>query len=553
MRFTILLAMLILPALVRAQQKPSPEQPFPEQPFPEQPFPEQPFPSQPFPSQQSTLFYAQVHTLDDLDRLAARTAAVDFVPKSPIDSSLAALVYSDYVKIGFRYENATWWGSDSPFWIETFHPGFVQRENVMLFAREDGFNRLIPFSTDDFNYDIDDLDVAKLSGSGHAGIKIAGKFPGGATQEMLTFLGSSYFRGRSEHTIYGASARGLAVDIALNKDEEFPFFRAFWVHQPDDDDKSVRVLALMDSPSVAGAYQFDLTPGLVTTSIDVTASLHFRRVPEKIGLAPLTSMWIWGDGLDGPPKDARPSVHDSDGLLIRTKGGRSDGGDDWLWRAFARQSYPSVSRFAVDRLAGFGVMQRNTAFFHFDDHNAQYHKRPSVFVTPTKGWPAGQIELLEIPGEHEGVDNIGAYWIPNESVSTDQPLKFSYRVDIFGGQHPDEKNVARATNFQIDRPDKKGEPIEMTIRFAGGPIANLPADATVEVAIATIRGEAKKKSLEKTETGDWLLTLDVTATEDAPVELTVALRHEGQAVTETFAYLCPPSEPSFVYPDVYTR
>lgn len=499
------------------------------------------------------LNYVQVDDFDDLDRLAKRTAAADFVPKPSIDPALAALDYDDYIKIGFKYQNATWWGGESPFWIETFHPGFVQRENVMLFVREDGFNRQIKFSTDDFNYDIEDFEPEKLSVSGHAGIKIAGKFPGGATQEMLTFLGSSYFRGRSEHTIYGASARALAVDVALNKDEEFPFFRAFWVHQTADDAKTVRVLALMDSPSVAGAYQFDLTPGLVTTSIDVTASLHFRHVPEKVALAPLTSMWIWGDGLAGPPKDARPSVHDSDGLLIRTKNSRSDGGDDWLWRAFARPSYPSVTRFAADRLAGFGVMQRNTAFYHFDDHNAQYHKRPSVFVTPTKGWPAGEIELLEIPGEHEGVDNIGAYWIPAGGVSTDDPLTFGYRVDIFGGTHPDETNVAHATNFQIERPVTDDEPIEMTIRFASGPIANLADDATIEVMMSTIRGHAEKKSLQKTETGDWLLTLELKPTENAPMELRVGLRHEGQPITETFAYLMPESEPTFVYPDVYTR
>lgn len=495
----------------------------------------------------------QVDDFGDLERLAQRTAAAEFVPKPAIDPALAALSYDDYIKIGFKYKHATWWGGDSPFWIETFHPGFVQRESVTLFVREDGFNRQVKFSTDDFNYDIENFDPESLSVRGHAGIKIAGKFPGGATQEMLTFLGSSYFRGRSEHTIYGASARGLAVDVALNRPEEFPFFRAFWVHQPADDAETVRVLALMDSPSVAGAYQFDLTPGLVTTSIDVTASLNFRRVPEKVGLAPLTSMWIWGDGLSGPPKDARPSVHDSDGLLIRTKNNRSGGGDDWLWRAFARPSYPSVTRFAADRLAGFGVMQRNTAFYHFDDHNAQYHKRPSVFVTPTRDWPAGEIELLEIPGEHEGVDNIGAYWIPTGGVSTDSPLKFGYRVDIFGGTHPDETNVARATNFTIERPETEDQPIEMTIRFAGGRIADLDDDAAVEVTMATIRGEVKKKSLKKTETGDWLLALELKPTENAPMELRVGLRHEGEAVTETFAYLCPESKPKFVYPDVYTR
>ncbi|TWU60693.1 Glucans biosynthesis protein G precursor [Rubripirellula tenax] len=491
--------------------------------------------------------YSQVETFDDLDQLAKQTASSDFVPRRAVPESLAAMVYDQYVKIQYKIENATWWGTDRPFWIETFHQGFVQRDRVWLFVREDDRNRLIPFSTDDFTYDLHGLDPKSIADAGHAGIKIAGRFPRGAEEEFLTFLGSSYFRARSESNVYGASARGLAIDIATEGAEEFPFYRAIWIDEPTPDAKSVTVRALLDSPTVCGAYQFELMPGATTTSIDVRSSLHFRRVPKKLAIAPLTSMWIWGDGLRGPPKDARPSVHDSDGLLIRTGEAAHS---DWTWRAIARPPYPSVTSFPTDRLLGFGLMQRNTSFFHFDDHNALYNKRPSVFVTPHGDWGAGRIELLELPGAHEGIDNLGAYWIPQLPPTTDAPLRLRYTVEFFGGDHGGQSNVARATSLELKR---GAESIALTVRFAGEVIREIPATAYIDVAIATVRGAISEQKLTKTQTGDWLLKMVATPSEPAPMEIKATLRHRGQPVSETFSYLCPHDEPQFVYPDVYTR
>ncbi len=123
-------------------------------------------------------------------------------------------------------------------------------------------------------------------------------------------------------------------------------------------------------------------------------------------------MWMWGDGLKGPPKDLRPSVHDSDGLLVQTKH------DEWTWRPYARQSYPSVAQIPAKQVLGFGVIQRNRDLLHYEDHNAQYHNRPSLWVTFDKPQTKGHVELLELVGAHEGVDNIGAYWVPDEKLKS---------------------------------------------------------------------------------------------------------------------------------------
>ncbi len=491
--------------------------------------------------------YAQVRTFAELDTLARDTAAAPFIPRRPIPAALAAMGYADYVKMAFSHDKATWWGGVSPFWIETFHQGFVQRDRVWLFAAEEYENRMIPFSTDDFKYDLPQFDVSSISGAGHAGIKIAGRFPSGAEQEILTFLGSSYFRARSENSLYGASARGLAIDVGTSGAEEFPFYRSFWVKRSQPGARSVTILALLDSPSVSGAYQFELKPDRDQTRVSVKASLHFRRVPEKLAIAPLTSMWIWGDGLSGPPKDERPACHDSDGLLIRT-GSKKD--SDWTWRALSRSPYPSLSSFETDELLGFGLMQRNTSFFHYGDYNAKYDQRPSVFVTPSKNWGAGKIELLELPGAHEGIDNIGAYWIPDQPPTTDTPLRLEYDVDFFRGDYGDESDVALATALELRR---NQETIELTIRFTGAEISKLGVDEQIETVITTVRGKLVGKMIQKTKTGDWLLTLVLQPTEEAPIGVEARLDLDGEAISETFAYLCPHREPEFTYPDVYTR
>ncbi|MEM6688965.1 MAG: glucan biosynthesis protein, partial [Planctomycetota bacterium] len=500
----------------------------------------------------------RVHTVADLDLLAARLAKNPYQPVPEVPGDLAGLTYDEYINIAFRHDRGMWWTPQDqlPFWLESFHRGFVQQDRVDLFVREDGRNFYVPFSADDFRYDkllsksSIDLKSSEIRESGHAGIKIAGKFPGGSIAEIVTFLGASYFRARTEHTFFGSSARGLAIDAASHLPEEFPAFTCFWVQRPREDDKALRVLALLDGPSVTGAYQFDITPGDATTTLVIDAKLHARRDIKKLGIAPITSMWMWGDGLVGPAKDFRPGVHDSDGLLINTleKG--------WLWRPFSRQAYPSVSQFPAGEILGFGVMQRNTAFYHYDDHNAHYERRPSIYVTPLGGdWTDGRVELFELPGAHEGIDNIAAFWVPGETLRAGESRELQYRLEFLWGTLKRHNQLARATALSIKRLDSSGEnaAIGLELRFHGAELDKLPPKANLETNLVTIRGELVGQKVQKTDTGDWLVELRLRPTEDAPIELRVQLSRDGLPVSEEVAYLLPNKEPSFIYPDVYTR
>src|SRR5437762_4172994 len=125
-------------------------------------------------------------------------------------------------------------------------------------------------------------DITVPDDLGFAGFRVLGRFESSPhLLEIASFLGASYFRAIAEGQVYGTSARGLAIDVGLPKAEEFPVFREFWIERPQPEARQLRIWALLDSPSVAGAYQFDLRPGKDTV-LEIKARLFFRRKPDKV-------------------------------------------------------------------------------------------------------------------------------------------------------------------------------------------------------------------------------------------------------------------------------
>ena len=215
--------------------------------------------------------YMKVNSFESLSKLAKDLSQYTFDPMPAPADVLNDLTYEQYRQIEFKYPRGVWWGGKTPFWFESFHRGFLQRGKIELFTLIDGKTAHVPYNSEDFDYH-DVLDPSKVpADTGHAGLKIAGRFPRiGDGEELLTFVGSSYFRSRPDGFSYGASARALAVNIAMNQPEEFPALRAFWVIKPINHSKTVKVLALLDSPRVTGAYQFDFTPGIHESAVSYT-------------------------------------------------------------------------------------------------------------------------------------------------------------------------------------------------------------------------------------------------------------------------------------------
>lgn len=258
---------------------------------------------------------------------------------------------------------------------------------------------------------------------------------------------------------------------------------------------------------------------------------------------------MWGDGLVGPPLDKRPSVHDADGLLIKAN-------DEWTWRALSRQSYPSISRIDVNDLQGFGLLQREQDYERYRDDQALYHKRPSIWIEPQTEFPAGYMELMELPGAHEGIDNIGAYWVVSDDVQLDQPLSFVYKIKYFSGDLPAAEGsaVAKASRTNVVRHNDEQSEIEFRVDFEGPLLADVKDLENVEVELTTIRARVTDQRLERKSDNKLMLVVTVEPeSNDGPCEVRARLKQQGQPLTERWAYLCAVEPPRYKYPSVYTR
>ena len=354
--------------------------------------------------------------------LAQALAAEPQAPPKRVAEPFLKLDYDVYRLIAPRHENAQWRDADLPFWVEFFPAGFIFEYPIEV-NLVDRAGRVETLKADDrwFQFRGAVSSLAHEPGGGFSGFRLLGRLKGASPKtEFAVFQGASYFRAIGADQWYGSSARGLAIDIGLPTPEEFPRFTRFWIEQPADDATEARVWALLDSPAVAGAYQFTISTGKETT-LAVEADLWFRHGVQKVGVAPLTSMWMW-DVASKPADDPRPAVHDADTLWI------DEPGKPPVIRPLERPEKPKVSSWEVSQLQRFGLLQRDRDFAHYQDNEAHYDRRPSVWVVPEGDWGRGRVELLELPSDHEGGDNIGAYWVSEKPVRAHDHLELKYRV-----------------------------------------------------------------------------------------------------------------------------
>ncbi len=239
-------------------------------------------------------------------------------------------------------------------------------------------------------------------------------------EPWVTFLGASYFRAKGELGQVGMSARGIALTPGGYGPEEFPDFVAFWFTPAPSPNSPQVIYALLDGPSVSGAYRIAMerTKGVV---MDFEVALYFRAPVERLGLAPLTSMYWYSETLKQNGVDWRPEVHDSDGLALWTATGER------IWRPLNNPASIIVSSFADDRPRGFGLLQRDRNFDHYLD-GVGYEKRPSTWVEPVGDWGRGAVQLVEIPTNDEIMDNIIAYWNPEKPVAKGDQINLRYRI-----------------------------------------------------------------------------------------------------------------------------
>jgi glucans biosynthesis protein len=448
-----------------------------------------------------------------------------------------ALTYDQYRDIRFRPDHSLWRDQKLPFEVQFFHPGFVNTETVKIHeVTAGGASREIPFDTANFDYG-HNKPPSKALASGYSGFRVHFPINNAAHKdEVIVFQGASYFRAIGKDQRYGLSARGLAVDTVGGNGEEFPRFTEFWLEKPAPDATSLTITALLDSKSVTGAFLFKITPGSDTV-VDVQSRLYLRKGVATLGVAPLTSMFFSGEN-QPQPGDFRPEVHDSDGLMVET------GTGEWLWRPLSNPKHILTTSFAMPKVLGFGLMQRDHAYTSYEDDEARYELRPSAWITPTSDWGPGRVELVQLNTVDETNDNIVAYWVPANLPAPGTPLAFDYRMRWQGKeeQHPPGAWATQSRSGRSFATLGKGEE-QVIVDFAGPALAALPVDAPVK---AVVTGAANVDVVSTNvyrndANGTWRLAIRFKQRKaDEPVELRAFLQNGKDILSETWTHVIPP-------------
>jgi glucans biosynthesis protein len=466
-------------------------------------------------------------------------------PTTSLPEAVKALDWDRYQAIRYRPERALWAGEGRRFQVRFFHLGLYYHSPVRIAEVVDGRARELAYDPDLFDYGDSGLQGVPLPRDlGFAGFRVFSHLD--LQRDIVAFLGASYFRAVGAEMQYGLSARGLAIDCGLDRPEEFPMFTAFWLERPAPEADTLRVYALLDSPSIAGAYRFDITPA-ATLVMDVDAALYPRRAIERLGVAPLTSMFWYGENDRRTANDWRPEIHDSDGLALWT------GAGEWIWRPLVNPLHLRVNAYLDDNPRGFGLLQRDRDFDHYQDDGAFYDRRPSLWVEPKAGWGKGAVQLVEIPTVDETFDNIVAFWHPADAAQPGQELLFSYRLH-WGAQPPVAPRLAQVVATRTGLGGVVGRrrtyfSWRFVVDFAGGQLASLGESAAVEPVITASRGLIEIPAARPlAAVRGYRVMFDLRPTDDSPepIELRLYLRANGQALSETWLYQwTPPAQRAF--------
>jgi glucans biosynthesis protein len=474
---------------------------------------------------------------DYVKQLAAEIATEPYEPpREQVSPFFRKLGYDGYRRIRFIPENSLWRSDNLPFQIQFFHPGYLFNQTLEIHEFTATHTQPIPFTQKFFDYQELKPSFWAKRGLNYAGFRVINEINApGKWDEIVSFLGASYFRALAKEQRYGISARGLALNAGGPAAEEFPAFIEFWLGKPDPGAKSLTVHALLDSKSVCGAYSFMITPG-AETLVDVHATLYFRANVEVPGLAPLTSMFWYGEASPHHFGDFRPEVHDSDGLLVAPSEGER------LWRPLTNPVGLLRTDFPAPALGGFGLLQRDRELRNYEDLEAAYHLRPSVWVEALGQWPAGRVRLVELPAGNEFNDNIVAFFTPDQPVAPGKPLELSWRLHwtnaaTFGGA----PGWVRSTRQTIH--DGAPNRTRYVVDFNGLPADVVPINSELFPEIVTA-GSAKLEHTHvvRNETdGSWRLVMAFSAPPDAPAtELRARLKLGEKVVTETWAMTWKP-------------
>jgi len=470
-----------------------------------------------------------------------------YVPTpAPADDILNKIDYQALQQISFKTDYALYADGSSPYPVTFFHLGKFSRQPVRVHVLEDGSDGLVAREIvyDDSYFDMpsDSPAHALPEGSGFAGFRFQESKLGDQSRldwhknDWVSFLGASYFRAIGELYQYGLSARGIAVDVAVpDRAEEFPIFTDVYLAPQKADSNSVTVYALLEGPSITGAYRFDMRRDKAVL-MDVDSTLFLRKDISRFGIAPMSSMYWFSETVKPTAVDWRPEVHDSDGLALWT------GAGERIWRPLNNPTATLASSFSDENPRGFGLLQRDRDFDHYLD-GVHYELRPNLWVEPLEHWGKGSVQLIEIPTDDEIHDNIVAMWVPAEPATAGKSYRFRYRLHWIANEaFPMSTAYCVATRLgnggQPGQPRPKGLR-KFMVEFRGGGLSSLPFGVKPEPVLWSSRGEFSyifTEAVPDNVPGHWRAQFDLAVSGKEPVEMRLFLKSANEVLSETWSY-----------------
>jgi glucans biosynthesis protein len=478
---------------------------------------------------------AKAFGLSQLQGYAKKLASQPYkAPYRPPAELLRRVNYDSVQKIHFRSEAALWHGA-ATYPVAFFHMANYSGEPVTIHAVRDGVAREILYSPDYFDYGTSGVDPRPLAKLGFPGFRVMDSQT--APTDWLAFQGASYFRSSGEDAQYGASARGIAINTALQSVEEFPRFSQFWL---EENGPVITIYALLEGPSVTGAYKFD-TVKHGGTVMNVHCDLYFRADITRLGVAPLTSMYWYGENQRDKASDWRPEVHDNDGLAI------ANGRGERVWRPLINPPQIQTNSFMDENPKGFGLMQRDRLFDDYQDDSAFYNKRPSIWIEPKGKWGKGAVQLVEIPTADEIHDNIVVYWRPDAPVASGDSLSFDYRLTWQDDEPAFPKTLARVVATRIGRGSGAASNIgagnrrRFVVDFQGGALSAMAPRFDITPVLDTSSGKIDGAFVIKVVGTDrWRAEFDLlpdpAVDGKKPVDMRCFLRLGNKVLSETWIY-----------------
>ena len=482
---------------------------------------------------------AQAFSFDSLKETARRMAKQPYAgPARPSPDILQKIDYDAWGKIRFDADSSLFAEGPGRFPVTFFHLGKFFQKAVEVHVVEGASSRAILYDQSYFDMPADSVARQLPKGAGFAGFRFQEPRDGKLDwrkNDWVAFLGASYFRAIGELYQYGLSARGIALDVAApGKAEEFPDFTKVFIGREEGD--TVTLHALLEGPSIVGAYKFLMTRGKGVI-MDIEQQLFLRADIVRFGIAPCTSMYWFSETQKATAVDWRPEVHDSDGLAIWS------GTGERLWRPLNNPPRIMASAFSEENPRGFGLLQRDREFDHYGD-GVFYDRRPSLWVEPMGQWGKGSIQLVEIPTDDEIHDNIVAMWVPAAPARAGSEYALRYKLHWLADE-PYPGPLGRCVATRLGNGGQPGQPRPRGVRkflveFRGGPLGSLPFGVKPEPVLWSSRGTftdyRMTEAVPDGVVGHWRTQFDLVVEGPEPVEMRCFLRAGEQILTETWLF-----------------